>query len=437
GAVALDGRLDVLGGETVLTALAALAAPGGADDERLPEQRRADALVALSRQALDRGELPVVGGVRPHVTVVVPLETLQTAGTAETGGDTEAETGGAGEAGETVGSASGQAEPGLNTTATRAGGTAATGGTAESGGQAELELDAGTGAVAAAETDETAGPQAGPAPGRDFGAVPRPAPGAGAGGGGGPARLDRLGTISGEAARMLACDCGVVRVITAGASQPLDVGRETRVVSAAQRRALAVRDGGCVGCAAPVGWCEAHHVKHWLDFGRTDLDNLVLVCASCHRDIHDRGWTPVCGPDGHWTLHPPHPPDPSRPPRPPQTPEPPPASHRGTTRPAQRQPTAVAQRSGSAEGGSVAGDGKVAARDAEPPANQITAASTHRRPATRVNRPSRARPGQRSSPSLAPEAADDRLHALAPAGKVESGRPASPVGADEDRGHGG
>ncbi|MPZ29371.1 MAG: DUF222 domain-containing protein, partial [Micromonosporaceae bacterium] len=76
GAVALDGRLDVLGGETVLTALAALSAPGGTEDDRLPEQRRADALVTLARQALDGGGLPTVGGVRPHLTVVVPLETL-------------------------------------------------------------------------------------------------------------------------------------------------------------------------------------------------------------------------------------------------------------------------------------------------------------------------------------------------------------------------
>ncbi|MPZ89493.1 MAG: HNH endonuclease, partial [Nitriliruptorales bacterium] len=114
-------------------------------------------------------------------------------------------------------------------------------------------------------------------------------------------------------------DAGVVRVITTGASQPLDVGRETRVVSAAQRRALAVRDGGCVGCHAPAVWCEAHHVRHWLDGGPTDLDNLLLACAGCHRDIHDRGWEPVRGPDSHWSLHPP---DPAHPPHPPDPPEP-------------------------------------------------------------------------------------------------------------------
>ncbi|MPZ89322.1 MAG: DUF222 domain-containing protein, partial [Nitriliruptorales bacterium] len=240
----------------------------------------------------------------PDATQANETATAETAG-GEIGGGVTAETGGAAD----------QARLGLNATATASTGETGAGAMAEATGQtgagvtAEATGQTGAGGIGA-EVDGRA--ETPPGPGRDSNAAAQPAAGAGAGGGvgGGPARLDRLGTISGEAARMLACDCGVVRVITAGASQPLDVGRETRVVSAAQRRALAVRDGGCVGCAAPVGWCEAHHIVHWLDFGPTDLDNLVLVCWGCHRDIHDRGWKPVCGPDGHWTLHPPDPPDP-------------------------------------------------------------------------------------------------------------------------------
>jgi hypothetical protein len=119
------------------------------------------------------------------------------------------------------------------------------------------------------------------------------------------AQLDRLGAISGEAARRLACDAGVCRVITNGPSQILDASRSTRTVTPAQRRALAVRDGGCVKCHAPVGWCEAHHVKFWTDLGPTDLDNLVLLCFGCHRDVHERGWQSIRGPDGRWTLRPP------------------------------------------------------------------------------------------------------------------------------------
>ena len=101
---------------------------------------------------------------------------------------------------------------------------------------------------------------------------------------------------------MMACDSAVSRVITAGASQPLDVGRATRVVTPAQREALAVRDGGCVGCRAPVAWTEAHHVIHWIDHGPTDLDNLILVCWRCHRNIHDHHWQPTRTPHGHWNL---------------------------------------------------------------------------------------------------------------------------------------
>jgi Domain of unknown function (DUF222)/HNH endonuclease len=71
--------------------------------------------------------------------------------------------------------------------------------------------------------------------------------------------------------------------------QLLDVGRATRVVPPALRRALAVRDQGCVvaGCQRPPAWCDAHHLRHWLHGGATSLDNLVLVCRAHHRAVHD------------------------------------------------------------------------------------------------------------------------------------------------------
>jgi hypothetical protein len=74
----------------------------------------------------------------------------------------------------------------------------------------------------------------------------------------------------------------------------LEVGRASRVVSAAQRAVLVVRDGGCpvVGCDRPPGWCEAHHLVHWLHGGATDLANLALVCRAHHRAVHEGagGW---------------------------------------------------------------------------------------------------------------------------------------------------
>ena len=119
--------------------------------------------------------------------------------------------------------------------------------------------------------------------------------------------LDRVGSVCGETARMLACDASITRVLTRGPSQIVDVGRATRVVSATQRRALAVRDRGCIGCRAPAGWCEAHHITFWGEGGETNLDNLALVCHGCHREIHLCGRRPIRGLDGRWALSPPGP----------------------------------------------------------------------------------------------------------------------------------
>jgi len=100
--------------------------------------------------------------------------------------------------------------------------------------------------------------------------------------------LDDAGRIEAEAARRLACDSSVARVITKGASEPLDVGRKTPVVPAALRRGVVVRDEHCrfPGCDRAQSWCDAHHVKHWADGGETKLQNLVLLCRPHHRAVH-------------------------------------------------------------------------------------------------------------------------------------------------------
>jgi hypothetical protein len=85
----------------------------------------------------------------------------------------------------------------------------------------------------------------------------------------------------GELAARLQLAAALLPPVLGGApSQPLDVGRATRVVQPGQRAALAVRDGGCgfPGCHRPLAWCEAHHLWHWLDGGPTDLANLCC-CA--------------------------------------------------------------------------------------------------------------------------------------------------------------
>jgi hypothetical protein len=91
-------------------------------------------------------------------------------------------------------------------------------------------------------------------------------------------------------------------------SQPLDLGRATRVIHPTQPSALAVRDGGCVfpGCDRPLGWCDAHHLHHWVHGGPTDLANLALLCRAHHRAVHEGGWHLARGPDGRFAATPPH-----------------------------------------------------------------------------------------------------------------------------------
>jgi hypothetical protein len=106
---------------------------------------------------------------------------------------------------------------------------------------------------------------------------------------------------------MLACDAAIVPVVLGSASEPLDVGRSTRTIPAAIRRALTVRDGGCAwpGCDVPPARCDAHHVEHWADGGETEVCNLCLLCSRHHFFIHHDGWTLHIDPDAHPTFTPP------------------------------------------------------------------------------------------------------------------------------------
>jgi hypothetical protein len=91
-----------------------------------------------------------------------------------------------------------------------------------------------------------------------------------------------------ETARRIACDATITR-ITTNRGGVLDVGRATRTIPAAIRRALVIRDRGCThpGCGRPHRWCDAHHIVHWADGGSTSLDNLRLLCRRHHRMVHE------------------------------------------------------------------------------------------------------------------------------------------------------
>jgi Domain of unknown function (DUF222)/HNH endonuclease len=111
-----------------------------------------------------------------------------------------------------------------------------------------------------------------------------------AGASSGAGDLDRVGAVDVTVARQLSCDASVMRVVMAGRSQPLDVGRRTPVVPPAVRRAVIVRDRTCrfPGCDRPHTWCDAHHVVHWTEGGSTSLQNLLLLCRRHHGMIHRR-----------------------------------------------------------------------------------------------------------------------------------------------------
>ncbi len=110
--------------------------------------------------------------------------------------------------------------------------------------------------------------------------------------------------VTAEQARRLACDARLIPAVLGSTGEILDLGREVRTATRAQRRALAARDGGCIMCSRTVRWCQVHHINWWEHGGTTTLDNLCLLCTACHRLVHHAGWevrmttngTPECLP---------------------------------------------------------------------------------------------------------------------------------------------
>ena len=103
----------------------------------------------------------------------------------------------------------------------------------------------------------------------------------------------------------LACNADILPSVFNTKNQELWVGRKHRLATEAQRAALIIRDKHCIGCGRSAVWCEAHHIDEWLTGGRTDIDNLVLVCKSCHHQIHDDGWAVCRDRNGAYELRPP------------------------------------------------------------------------------------------------------------------------------------
>lgn len=106
----------------------------------------------------------------------------------------------------------------------------------------------------------------------------------------GRAEVEGAGPVSAETARRLCCDAALVR-LTEQEGAPLSVGRKTRSIPPALRRAMRARDGGCrfPGCQQHR-WVDAHHIEHWAHGGETSLENLVTLCRHHHHLLHEGGF---------------------------------------------------------------------------------------------------------------------------------------------------
>ncbi len=94
-----------------------------------------------------------------------------------------------------------------------------------------------------------------------------------------------------ESVKRLCCDGDAVVIVENEDGEPLSVGRKTRTVPTAIKRALRARDKGCSfpGCHHKR-FVDAHHIKHWSAGGDTSLDNLMLLCSRHHRLVHEGGF---------------------------------------------------------------------------------------------------------------------------------------------------
>ena len=92
--------------------------------------------------------------------------------------------------------------------------------------------------------------------------------------------------VSIDTIQRLACDAGYRKLVLGTRDEPLFLGRTERLFTAAQRKARAAIDGGCVMCGAPALWTEMHHPTPWSEGGGTDIENGVLLCPADHQFIH-------------------------------------------------------------------------------------------------------------------------------------------------------
>lgn len=113
--------------------------------------------------------------------------------------------------------------------------------------------------------------------------------------------------LSAAAVLRLAGEAKIIPTVLTASGGVLSVGLSRRIATRSQTVALYARDQGCSfpGCDHPPEWCDRHHIRAWVDGGRTDLDNLTLLCSYHHYRFERHGWRCQLI-DGlpHWTAPP-------------------------------------------------------------------------------------------------------------------------------------
>ncbi|MEX2126235.1 MAG: DUF222 domain-containing protein [Woeseia sp.] len=106
----------------------------------------------------------------------------------------------------------------------------------------------------------------------------------------GLSHLDDGPRVSAETSRRIVCECSISGLIEDEEGEPLSIGRKSRVIPPAMRRALRARDKGCCfpGCSN-TAFIDGHHIRHRADGGETSLRNLVQLCRHHHRLVHGLG----------------------------------------------------------------------------------------------------------------------------------------------------
>ncbi len=116
------------------------------------------------------------------------------------------------------------------------------------------------------------------------------------------ATLEDGSRVSAKTLRRVACDCGLLAT-GGGDGEALNIGRRSRSIPPAIRRALMLRDRGCAfpGCTH-TAFLHGHHVEHWLHGGQTSLTNLVMLCTFHHHLVHEGGWAVSPNGDGSFAF---------------------------------------------------------------------------------------------------------------------------------------